>query len=535
VPSFGRVSRVVVAAVLALAPRVFADCATPYDCALAQVGRREFAEAIRSLERQLQSAPGDLKVLNLLGIALSASGRKEEAGARFREALALDPAFLPAVKNLAIHDYDGGRLPAARKGFDQVLAHAPRDEVAHLYLAEIDFEGKRFAAAVTHFGLSGERFTQSPLSTLHYGQALLGVGRKTEAAAVLERLPESEVARRFEAGVALGRAGAPGEAARFFASAREGYRDPAAAAYNQVLMLVEAGDAAGAIRVGEEVLAAGTRSADLYRLLSRAFASGGRIQEAYDALRAATRAEPKAVENYLDLAMLCVDHQNLDLGLEIVDIGLAQVPRSGLLHLQKGVLLALKEQMGQAEAAFEAARRLAPDQSAPFAALAMVWMQSGQTDKAVTVLRAESVRRKKDHVLPYLFAVALLRSGLDPSSPEAAEAVQALRASVRADPAFAPARGELGKLLLKRDDVDGAIAQLEKAAALDPSATATVYNLAQAYRKKGDRARVAELMARVSTLNEQERAGDPGAEMRRVVVRLVREGTESAAPAPALR
>jgi tetratricopeptide (TPR) repeat protein len=241
------------------------------------------------------------------------------------------------------------------------------------------------------------------------------------------------------------------------------------------------------------------------------------------------------VQNYLDLAMLCVDHQNLDLGLEIVEIGLAQVPGSWLLHLQKGVLLALKEQMAQAEAAFEAARRLAPDASAPLAALAMVWMQSGQTATAVAVLREESARRKKDHVLPYLFAVALLRSGLEPSSPEAAEAVQALQASIRADPGFAPARGELGKLLLKRGDVEAATTQLEKAAELDPSATATVYNLAQAYRKKGDRARVAELMARVSTLNEQERSGDAGADMRRVVVRLVREGTESAAPPPALR
>jgi predicted Zn-dependent protease len=527
----------IVAALVALGPRAPADdCGpTPYDCALAQVGRREFAEAIHSLERQLRAAPRDVKALNLLGIALSAAGRAPEAGARFREALAVDPAFLPAVKNLAIHDYDAGRLAAARKGFDRVVAQTPKDEVAHLYLAEIGFEGRRFADAVTHFGASGDRFAQSPVSTLHYGQALLGVGRKEDAAGVFERLPASDAERRFQAGVFLGRAGASAEAARLFASARVGARDPGAAAYNQVLMLVEAGDAAGAIRVGEELLAAGTRSADLYRLLSRAFTAAGRIQEAYDALRAATRAEPGAVESYLDLALLCVDHQNLELGLEIVDIGLKNVPGSWLLHLQRGVLLALKEQMAQAEGDFDAARRLAPDQSAPYAALAMVWMQSGRTDKAVRVLRDEAARRMKDHVLPYLFALALLRSGLEPSGPEAAEAVQALEASIRADPGFAPARSELGKLLLKRDHVDAAVAQLEKAAALDPSATSTVYNLAQAYRKKGDRARVAELMARVSTLNEQERSGDPGAEMRRAVVRLVREGTASAAPAPALR
>ena len=52
---------------------------------------------------------------------------------------------------------------------------------------------------------------------------------------------------------------------------------------------------------------------------------------------------------------------------------------------------------------------------------------------------------------------------------------------------FAPAHSELGRLLLKRDDVDGAITELEQATDLDPEATAALYNLAQAYRRKGDR------------------------------------------------
>jgi tetratricopeptide (TPR) repeat protein len=207
-----------------------------------------------------------------------------------------------------------------------------------------------------------------------------------------------------------------------------------------------------------------------------------------------------------------------------VDIGLRQLPESWMLRLQRGVLLAMKGTMSEAEAEFDTARRLAPDRAVPYAALGMAWIQSGQTEKAVEVLRAELPRRR-DHVVPYIFAVALLRSGVEPASPAAAEAVDALRASIQANPRFAPARAELGRLLLKRDRVDLAIRELEKAAELDPGSTPALYALAQAYRKKGDVARAQEMLARVSTLNAQERGDDPDGELRRAVVRIVREGT----------
>jgi Flp pilus assembly protein TadD len=271
----------------------------------------------------------------------------------------------------------------------------------------------------------------------------------------------------------------------------------------------------------------GTASGDLYNLLGRAHAKAGHVKEAYDALRAATRVAPENEDNYVDLAAICVDHQNYDLGLEIIDVGLQYRPKSALLHLQRGVVLAMRAELGPAEQEFDTAHRLAPDQPAPYAGLAMIWMQTGQTEKAVDVLRNEARHRTTDHVVPYIFAVALMRSGLDPTTNEAGEALDALRASVRANPDFAPARSELGRLLLKRDDVDGAIGELEKAVALDAGSTAAIYNLAQAYRKKGDKTRAADLLARLTKLNAQERGDDPTAELKRMVVRIVREGSSS--------
>jgi tetratricopeptide (TPR) repeat protein len=499
----------------------------PYDCAAAHVARQEIATAIAVLEPLVKAEPRNLKALNLLGIALTAAGRLDAADARFREALRVDAAFVPSLKNLALNAFTRDRLTEAERGFRAVLKLVPEDEVAHLHLGEIAYLRQDCRTALPHYEKGGTRIRLNNAWVVHHASCLLKEKATARAFEMLTAIPATDAAARFDAGVALGAAGVFAEAATFFATARKGLQGERAyeAAYNQTLMLVNAGDHAGAAVAAEEVFAAGAGRGELYNLASRAYFKLGRIKDAYDALRTATRLEPEVEEHYVDLAMMCLDLENPDLGMEIVDVGLHHRPASFMLYLQRGVLLAMKAQLGEAEKAFETARSLAPDKPAPYAALAMIWMQTGQTEKAVERLRTEARARPNDHVIPYTFAVALVRSGIDPAAPEANEAVEALQASIRANPEFAPARSQLGRLLLRRNDVDGAVRELEKAVALDASATAALYNLGQAYNRKGDRERATKLLARVSKLNAQERGDDPDGELKRTVVRIVREGS----------
>ena len=509
-----------------------ADCGpTAYECAVAQVTRQDFAGAIRSLDEVLGAAPRDLKALNLLGIALTGAGRVDEANRRFQQAISLDPTFYPALKNLAVNELARGRYAESQRHFEQVLKLAPADDVAHVHLAEIHFKKKELAAALGHYEKAGARVAQDPAWTLHHARCLLEQGRANDAVAVLDRLPPPDADAQFQAGVLLGQANASASAAAFFGRARAGYRDPYAAAYNQILMLNRAGQAGEALRVAEGLVAERTQPAELYRLMAEAYVDQGRIKEAYDALRTATRLEPQNEELYLDLAGICVDHDNFDLGLEIVDVGLGHRPDSLALRLQRGVMLAMKSQLAQAEAEFDRAREMAPQAAAPYVALAMAWMQTGRTEKAVEVLRERGRAGDKSAVVPYMLAVAILRSGADPAGPAGAEAVAALESSVRLDPGFPGSRAELGKLLLKRGAVEPAIRQLEKAVALDPQNPAPAYALAQAYFKTGAKDRAEKLMSQVSRLNARQREGNADDELRRMVVRIVREGTAPASPA----
>ncbi|MGH9453213.1 MAG: tetratricopeptide repeat protein, partial [Terriglobia bacterium] len=66
-------------------------------------------------------------------------------------------------------------------------------------------------------------------------------------------------------------------------------------------------------------------------------------------------------------------------------------------------------------------------------------------------------------------------------------------------------------------EVNSAITQLEKAAALNPKATAPLYLLAQAYRHKGDSQRAEELIARVSKMQADDREGLTRSDFKRLV------------------
>jgi tetratricopeptide (TPR) repeat protein len=517
---------------LSLASGSQAPCASPpYDCAVAQVQRGEFAAAIPALEALAAQKPPDLRVLNLLGIALTGAGRLAEASGRFRAALEIDPRFAPALRNLAVNELNLGRATEAERLFRTVLEQAPVDEIAHAGLGEIELGRKNYRQALAHFEKGGSRVAQSPRWTLQQATALLAEKRTPDAAALMDRLAARDPGIWFDAGVVFGRHDAHEAAARFFGRARRlGYKDAYAAGYNETLMLINAGDHDAAIRVANELFASGQRPAELHNLVSRAYAGLDRIKEAYDALREATRLEPKSAEHYIDMAMLCLEHENYDLGLEIVDIGLKHRPDSSMLYLQRGVVLAMKGSLEQAEQEFSRASAAAPDDASPYVALAMVWMQRGQTSRAIETLRTRTraPATSSAAVIHYALGIAILRSGAAPEDPAGTEALGAFRSAVRLQPAFASAQAELGKLLLKRNDVEGAIAHLEKAIDLEPESSTPAYVLAQAYRRAGQTERARDLLARVSRLNAQERGDDADGDLRRAMFRIVRESARTA-------
>jgi tetratricopeptide (TPR) repeat protein len=488
-----------------------------YDCALFYVEHQNYQAAIRSLTLELQQSPRNLNALNLLGIALTASGHPEEGSARFKQALGIDPHFYPARKNLGINQYDGKHLAEAELQFNRVLQDAPGDEIAHLYLGEIGFAKNDFGAAVKNYEQARRRVPQKAGWTLHYAQCLLERKDLAQATAVVKQLPENDSEDRFQAGLIFGRAAAYAQAADLFGSARKRYNDPYVAGYNQLLMLFKAASYPQAIQLFEDLVAEGYKKAELYNVVSEAYLKTGHLQEAYDVLRTATQIEPQAEDNYVDLASVCLEYEDYPLGKEILDVGIHYIPNSYRLYIQRGVTYVMRGSLDAAEQDFQTASNLAPDKSLPYFALGWVWVQSGQTEKAVKALREKSRLPGIDFLVPYILAIALIHSGAEPGTPAADEAVQAFESSIRLNSNFSHSHAELGKLLFKQGQLDRAITELKAATALDPGDSGPVYVLAQAYRKKGQKTEADEMLAKIAQLHSDDHNLDVRKELKRLV------------------
>ncbi len=502
---------------------------TAYDCAGFYVQHQNFPSAIRLLDDLLRESPQDLKAINLLGIAFTETGQMEKANSAFARALAVDPHFFPARKNLAINQFNRKRYADAAAQFTQVLQDAPDDEIAHLYLGEVNFQRKNFVSASKHYGKGRAKLSLQAVWLLHYAECLLAVKDVSKATSVLNLLPERDANDRFQAGVLLGKANAYAEAVDFFASARRLYSDPYTAAYNQVLMLVKAAKYPQAIQTFQELVSEGYKTAELYNLGAEAYLNSNRVQEAYDAMRTGTQIEPQAEDNYLDLASLCLEHEEYSLGTDILNVGIQYVPNSYRLYIQRGVTYVMRGSIDAAEKDFETAASLSPDQSLPYLALSWVWIQNGKSAKAVEVLREKSKQPNFDYLVPYAFGVALVHSGIESGTPAAEEAIRAFETSISRNSKFPHSHSELGKLLFKTGQIDLAISELKIAIALDPEDAAPFYVLAQAYRRKGQSNEANQMLARVSQLHSSEHTQD----LKKQLIKLVRQDTNPISPAQA--
>lgn len=453
----------------AVAAALAQSAATVYDEAVSDLRGGNPAAAISRLEGALRDSPDDLKARTLLGMALSAAGRREEARREFQKVLAVNPRFAPALRNLALTEAAAGDAKQAEQHFETLLRIAPGDPMAYIALAEM-------AVAVHDYKKASE---------------------------VLGLLPkQADPSLHYRGGTLFATLGDYSSAAREFEMARPGREKDFDLGYNLALAYLRNRQPGMAVRTAQEWIANGNAKAELYNLLAQALEKTGRTKEAYEALRAATRIDPADEANYIDLIALCIAHKNYDLALEIANVGASRLPASDRLELQRGIVFAIKGQFDEARASFERTRRLAPAKSTPAVALALILMQTNRTSEAIEVLRRNT---RGDYLTLWFLGEALNRSGATPGSPEYGEALDALERSVKLNGEVAQSRVLLAKLLARTGSLEDAEAHLEQALRLDPDNVTATYQLAQICSRRGEAARARELFARVSKAKSDDR------------------------------
>lgn len=316
------------------------------------------------------------------------------------------------------------------------------------------------------------------------------------------RNPDSEAEEELQKGTALTRAGSFAEAIPHLLAARGRASNDYAASFNLGLCFVATDQPKQAIPILTALRAAGHNNADVNNLLAQAYVGDGQNQKALEALQEASKLAPEDEKLYLFVADACMAKQENTVGLQVVDLGLDHLPNSAHLHYQRGMFLALLDELDAGNRDFDLARGLAPETDIAFVAATQKAMFEGDVLEAVRAAREGVKKGHHDYVLLTLLGEALLRSGISPGQPEFTEAQEVLEKSVAERSNYAGSQLALGKLILLDNRLGDAIAHLETARQLNPNNASVYSNLAAAYRRRGDLQQAQNMLAVLANLNQ---------------------------------
>ena len=410
-----RVRVVLALAVAVLALSANAPAQAPRDV-IEALSRGENQQALQLLAPLLDQQPRNYALLTLRGIALTGVGQPDEALKSFHAALAAKPDYLAALQGAAEIEFHR-KDPQAQARLEKTIALQPDNATAHTMLGVLAFEQQDCPTAIRHFAKAAATKTENNLVLRQYGQCLFQTREAKSAADVFRRLLNREPAN-------------------------------AAVRFNLGLSLFEANLHAEAIDVLTPLVDDEAPEPEVLSLLADAYHGVQRIPEALETLKRAVGLYPKQERHYVDLANLCMEQEAHDLGLEILETGIKNIPASSRLHGMRGVIYAQLSKFAEAEAEFARATELDPGETSGRVGLSITLQQTGRLEESIPLLREQADKKPRDPVVNTMLARALIQRGrLDQS--EVAEARQALQRAIEADPAYTAAWVELGKLHLK--------------------------------------------------------------------------------------
>jgi tetratricopeptide (TPR) repeat protein len=437
--------------------------------------RQNFDDALRDADNALKKAPKDKRIWTLRGMAYAGKGEPSLALASYRHAMELDAAYLPALEAAAQIAYQQ-RSSEAKPLIMRVLAQLPDDPTSHSMLAFLDYAAKDCAGAIPHFEKGGEVLAKQPIALAAYGACLAQAGHYDQAIPLFQQALRAEPSRetiRFNLALAQWKTNQPQDALLTLQPAFEG---------------------------------GGKGRADALLLAADICESTNDTPRAVDLLHQAILANPKNMDAYLDFASLSYDHASMQVGIDILNTGITQLPNEARLYLVRGILYTQLGKFDQATEDFGMANRLDPKLSVLGAAKGLAASQQHRSGEALSAFRAAAKAQPKDALTRYLLAEALSQEGPREGSAEYAEEVEAAKSAYRLDPSMAAAHDLLATIYLRNGHTSLAIEQSNAALAADPKDQQAIFHLVLGLRRSGDKDRIPSLLKQLDALRDATRS-----------------------------
>jgi tetratricopeptide (TPR) repeat protein len=438
----------------------------------------QFDLALKECAAALKTAPADKRIWTLQGMAYMGKVSPAAALKAYRHALNLDQNYLPALEGAAQVEYQR-RDPGAKALILRVLSERPDDPTSHTMLGFLNYGAKDCTGAIEHFRQGGAVLTSQPLALSAYGACLAQDGEYQRAIPIFQQaltVDPSVPNARYNLALAQWKANQAQEALATLQPALE-----------------NSGDQSGAILL----------AADIYESMND-------TQRAIDLLRRAILANPKNIEAYVAFASLSYDHASMQVGIDIVNAGLTQLPNEARLYLVRGILYIQLGHFDEASEDFGKANQLNPNLSLLGAAEGLAASQRHKDNQALSSFRAAAQAQPDDALTQYFLAEALAQRGAPEGSADYVEVVAAARKAYQLDPSMIAAHDLLATIYLQQAHPQLAMEESRAALKLDPNDQQALYHLILSLRKTGDKDQIPPLLkqmlaARAANQDEQTR------------------------------
>lgn len=433
---------------------------------------QQYEAAEEAVKRLLTSRPHDCRLLSLDGLALNGLGRSTEAKQSFDRALRYCSHDLLALEGAAQIAY-AEKLPDAAELLQRILALRPDDVTTNGMLASIERSRQNCRSALPHFEKSQPLFASHPQLQEGYAWCLAATGS------------EAEAAKNYQDVLAT----APRATAR----------------YNLAVVQAKMHDLAASLATLQPLLGTGAEEAPL-QLGSQLAEEAGDTPQAVQLLRRAILRDPKDAENYLRFAQLSFAHNSAQVGIDILNAGLTQLPDAAPLYVARGVLEAQISKFDEGLADFEKAHELEPQLSLALDAIGITQSQQHNAEGSLRLFREQARQHPDDGLLQYLYAEALSQD--ESGSGSLPQAIEAAEQSVRVDPGYVPARDLLALLYVRINQPQKAVAQAEAALRIEPDDQTALYQEIMARRALGQTAEAQKLAQQLADLRRKSAVQD---------------------------
>jgi tetratricopeptide (TPR) repeat protein len=428
----------------------------------------DFPQALHLCQAALIRNPRDYRILTLRGMAAAGTGDLHGALTSYQSALKLSPDYLPALEGAAQTEFQLGDSGAASL-LQKVLTQRSDDETAHAFLGVIEYRKSDCADAVSDFEKAPHAIAGQPGVLNDYGICLATLDRNDEAAQAFSQALELD-------------------------SANPGAR------YNLALAQWNAHHGDVALQTLEPLIDASPAYDDALSLAADIFESGGNTAKAVELMRKALTANPRDVPVYLRFAVLSFDHASPQVGIDMINFGIAQMPDEPELFLARGILLTQLGEFARAADDFERASRIDPKLQFLDVAQGLVRSQQHNSAEALEKFRAAVRAHPNEAYAHYLLAEALLEEDRNASSKDSAEELRAAVRATELDPHLVAAQDLLATIYMANGDSQEAIKHSRAALALDPNDQQAVYHLIVALRKTNEKDQIPLLLKRLIDL-----------------------------------